>query len=95
VLSWSVLDAMACGCVVLGSDTAPVREVITAGKNGLLRGFNDVDGLVDSAVEVLEDPSSYRELGAAAQRTVAERYSLETVLPRMLEMYQETIQGDA
>jgi hypothetical protein len=44
---------------------------------------------------VLEDPSSYRELGAAAQRTVAERYSLDSVLPRMLEMYQEVTRRDA
>jgi glycosyltransferase involved in cell wall biosynthesis len=89
VLSWSVLDAMACGCVVLGSDTAPVREVITDGRNGLLRGFHDVDGLAESAVEVLKDPGSYRELGAAARATVAERFSLEAVLPRMLRLYEE------
>jgi glycosyltransferase involved in cell wall biosynthesis len=89
VLSWSVLDAMACGCVVLGSDTAPVREVITDGENGLLRGFYDVDRLAEAAVEVLKDPPAYRQLGAAAQRTVAQRYSLQVVLPRMLDLYEE------
>jgi glycosyltransferase involved in cell wall biosynthesis len=89
VLSWSVLDAMACGCVVLGSDTAPVREVITDGENGLLCGFHDVEGLAGAAVDVLEDPSAYRGLGAAAQRTVEERYSLQAVLPRMLDLYKQ------
>ena len=89
VLSWSVLDAMACGCVVLGSDTAPVREVISDGRNGLLRGFHDVEGLAEAAVEVLKDPAAHRELGAAARRTVEERYSLDTVLPQMLELYEE------
>jgi glycosyltransferase involved in cell wall biosynthesis len=89
VLSWSVLDAMACGCVVLGSDTAPVREVISDGQNGLLRGFHDVEGLAEAAVEVLKDPAAYRGLGAAAQQTVAERYSLEAVLPQMLKLYED------
>src|SRR5262249_44014226 len=36
VLSWSVLNAMASGCVVLASDVPPVREVINAGKDGLV-----------------------------------------------------------
>jgi glycosyltransferase involved in cell wall biosynthesis len=88
VLSWSVLNAMACECVVLGSDTAPVREVIEQGENGLLRGFFDVDGLAEAAVEVLEDPSSHRPLGEAARRTIEQRYGLDAVMPRMLDLYR-------
>src|SRR5262249_21976016 len=56
VLSWSLLNALACGCTVLASDTAPVREVIQDGSNGLLADFFDVDGLVDKGVAVLKDP---------------------------------------
>lgn len=93
VLSWSMLDAMACGCVVLGSDTTPVREVITDGQNGILRDFFDVDAMASVAVDVLKDPGAFRELGTAARRTVEERYALEVVMPRMVGLLEDVAGG--
>lgn len=89
VLSWSMLDAMACGCTVLASDTAPVREVIRNGENGILRDFFDVDGLAAAALDVLKDPWAYRELGQAAVRTISEEYSLDAIMPSMLALYED------
>jgi glycosyltransferase involved in cell wall biosynthesis len=88
VLSWSMMDAMSCGAVVLGSDTAPVREMIRDGENGLLADFFDPDGLAAKAIQVLRDPDAARPLGRAAERNIVESYSLESVLPRMLDLYQ-------
>lgn len=88
VLSWSMMDAMSCGAVVLGSDTSPVREMIEDGRNGLLADFFSPEAFAAKAVAVLEDPGAYRPLGRAAEAFVAERYSLEAVLPRMLGLYE-------
>lgn len=87
VLSWSMMDAMSCGAVVLGSDTPPVKEMIHDGKNGLLADFFDAEGIARRAVEVLKDPDAFRATGNSAEQMIAERYSLETVLPKMRALY--------
>jgi glycosyltransferase involved in cell wall biosynthesis len=89
VLSWSLLDALACGALVLASDTAPVREVVEHGRNGLLGGFFDVTGLADAAERALDNPAEYEPLRRAAVETVRERYSLAVCLPPMLRLYDE------
>jgi glycosyltransferase involved in cell wall biosynthesis len=93
VLSWSMMNAMSCGAVVLGSATPPVMEMIREGENGLLTDFFDVEGFAIKAVKVLRDPAAFRPLGAAAERTIEEKYSLEAVLPAMLKMYEEAPQA--
>ena len=94
VLSWSLMNSLACGCTVLGSATAPVQEMITHGENGFLADFFDVDGLTDLALQVLDDPEKYRHFGEAGAKMIQESYSLEKMLPKMLDLYERTI-GDA
>lgn len=53
VLSWSLLEAMACGAPIVASDTKPVREVIRDDHNGTTVGFFDVDGIARGAIDWL------------------------------------------
>ncbi len=91
IASWSLLNAMACECVVLGSDTGPVREFIAHGRTGLLAEFYDVDRLAALAQEVLADPGAHRPLAQAAARLVRERYSLDVTVPRMEAFYEQVV----
>lgn len=85
VLSWSLLEAMALGAPVLGSDTAPVREVIAHGENGMLVDFFDGEALVRRACEMLGSESLRRVLSGRARATVVEGYDLASVsLPQQL-----------
>lgn len=90
VLSWSMMNAMSCGAVVLGSDTAPVREMIRDGETGLLADFFDVDQIARKAIAVLKDPQAHRPLGRAAEKWIEQRYSLQAVLPEMINLYHQT-----
>jgi glycosyltransferase involved in cell wall biosynthesis len=88
VLSWSVLNAMSCARVVLGSDVPPVREVIEPGRTGLVEPLFDVDRLTRTALAVLDDPAEYRPLGVAARALMVERYSLDVCLPALKDYFE-------
>jgi glycosyltransferase involved in cell wall biosynthesis len=90
VLSWSLLNALACGAPVVASDTAPVREVIEHGRTGLLTDFFDGDALVRTIERVIDGPTAHRPLGTAGGRLVAERYSTEVCLPRLARLFEQT-----
>ena len=87
VLSWSMLEAMASECLVIGSATAPVQEVIRQGENGLLVDFFNPGELAETLVKALEKPDDYKELRRAARRTVQARYDLQSIcLPQHLAL---------
>jgi glycosyltransferase involved in cell wall biosynthesis len=85
VLSWSMLEAMSAGCLLVASDTTPVKEVLTDGQNGLLVDFFDHEQLACRVAQVLAAPERYKPLREKARLTVLERYDLKTsCLPKML-----------
>lgn len=85
VLSWSLLEAMATGCAIVGSDTAPVREVICDGETGQLVDFFDAQALAQKVCALLENPDERKRLGMNARRFIVENYDLKSVcLPAQL-----------
>jgi glycosyltransferase involved in cell wall biosynthesis len=93
VLSWSLLNALACGATVLASDTAPVREVIRHGQTGLLTDFFDADAMADAAGRVLDAPDDHRHLGPAGVELIRREYSLDVCLPRLARLFADTAEG--
>lgn len=88
VLSWSMLEAMACGCVVFGSDTAPVREVIKHGANGYLVDFFDTQAQVTQLTQVLDAPTIQDALRNCARQTVLDCYTTHYGLAQYLQLLQ-------
>ena len=89
ILSWSMLEAMSAGCLVLASDTAPVQEVISHGDNGLLFPFLQPERLAAAAIEALVEPARFDHLRAAARQTVVDRFDFQRVsLPGYLRFLE-------
>ena len=94
VLSWSSLEAMSAGCLVVGSNTPPVREAIEHRKNGLLVDFFDIEGLARTVAEALEQRERFAPLRMAARETAVARYDLKRVcLPQQIELVNVLASG--
>ena len=89
VLSWSVLEAMSCGVLLVASATPPVQEVVEDGKNGLLTDFFDSAALAERLVQALSDPARFAPMRQAARRTILERFDLKRIcLPRQVALVE-------
>lgn len=93
VLSWSALEAMSTGCLLVASNTAPVTEVIRDGENGLLVDFFNPQQIADRISEVLDHPTRLQELRDRARATILEHYALSKLLPQHLQLLDRMVSG--
>ena len=92
VLSWSMLEAMSAGALVVGSRTAPVEELITDGVNGRLVDFFDTAEIAEVLTDALARPMVYRHLREAARAHIVENYDLRSIcLPRLIDFVEGRI----
>ena len=85
-MSWSLLEAMSCGCAVVGSATAPVQEVIRDRYNGLLVDFFEPQQVAEAIAELLNERNLAQELGEAARATILQHYRLADCVQRQLAL---------
>ena len=89
VLSWSMLEAMSLGCVVIGSATPPVEEVITDSENGHLVDFFDADALATKICDVVANPDAQQKIRTAARQHIIDTYDLKTIcLPKLMHFVE-------
>ena len=95
VLSWSMLEAMSAGCLVVGSRTPPVEELIRDGENGLMVDFFDVKAWSARLIEALAEPEKFAPLRVQARRDIQTGYDLNGVcLPQMVEFVEAVGRGE-
>jgi glycosyltransferase involved in cell wall biosynthesis len=86
----TLLQAMASGCAILGSATAPVQEFIEDGKHGRLAPLEDVETLTSVALEMIANPEQCRELAREARLRAVEEYELWSCTRRLCDFLEET-----
>lgn len=91
VLSWSLIEALSAGCVIIGSETAPVLEVLNK-ENSLLVPFFEYDQIADCVIEALTFPRRFRAIRTQARRTALDQFDLTRIcLPKITKFVQEAV----
>ncbi|HMM39068.1 MAG TPA: glycosyltransferase [Desulfovibrio sp.] len=93
VLSWSFLEALSCGCLVVASDTEPVREVARDGVNALLTDFHSPQAIAARVAEALDRREESAPLRAEARRTILRDHDLRPLLARHVALVKGTEDG--
>lgn len=93
VLSWSVMEAMACETLLVASATEPVREVIKDRKNGLLFGFFKQDELLGAIDEALASPDNLEAIRKKARQSILTGYKLEDCLDKHVGLLETMAAG--
>lgn len=88
VLSWSMLEAMSCGCLVIGSETPPVQEFIQDGENGLLVPFDSAQELCNSLNKVLTSSSNLQNIRNKARDKILRECDLKNCLLSQSELIE-------
>ena len=92
VLSWSLLDAMSVGCLVVASDTAPVREFMADGRTGLLVPMHDPAALAARIETALDGGAALEEVRRRARKTVVDTLDAKRVIwPRKRTLLEKLI----
>ncbi|MDW8065787.1 MAG: glycosyltransferase [Anaerolineae bacterium] len=88
-----LVEAMACGVPVVGSDSGAIPEVI--GDAGLIFPEGDAAALADRLHCLMEDPGLRRELGERGYQRAVSLYSQEVLAARTLDFYRKIMGQEA
>jgi glycosyltransferase involved in cell wall biosynthesis len=86
-LSWSLFQALSTGCLIVASNSAPVKDAIINGETGLLVEPYDVAGFTQKIAEVLDNPEAFQPLREAARQQMVEQFGFEVCLPKLAQFY--------
>ena len=86
VLSWSMLEAMSCGCLLIGSSTMPVEEIIVDNVNGLLVPFKQAETLAKTLLYAIKNQDKILYMRNNARKHIIDNYDLNQCLDKHIAL---------
>lgn len=94
VLSWSMLESLACGVAIVSSNTSPVLEVVQDGVNGLLADFFSPEDVAKKIFTILDSKDGMSEMRKKAREKVVKEYDLQRLLPLHVGLVKDLARGE-
>jgi len=91
-MPYALLEAMACGKPVIGSDIPGISDVVTHGKNGLLVPAGNPEVLAAAVLTLLNDEDFRRRLGQKARQLMVEKYNWDIIIKKIEKVYYEAME---
>jgi glycosyltransferase involved in cell wall biosynthesis len=89
-----MIEAMACGCPVVTTDTGCAREAVRDGENGIVVPVNDVAGMRHAVERLYRDPKERKKLSEKAAEE-AQKWSFSARVKEQVKFYERIINQTA
>jgi alpha-maltose-1-phosphate synthase len=88
---YAALEAMACGKPVVGFACGSIEEIVDNGRTGFLRAVDDIDGLRDDVLKLMQDASLRARMGDAARDRAITAFSVDAGVASYVEAYRDAM----
>ncbi|WP_096188656.1 N-acetyl-alpha-D-glucosaminyl L-malate synthase BshA [Evansella halocellulosilytica] len=88
-----ILEAMACGVPVIGTNVGGIPEVIEDGKSGFISPMGDIDHIADRAIQILQNPNLQKEMSMNAMNRASMDFHQEKIVQQYEDVYRYAIEG--
>jgi glycosyltransferase involved in cell wall biosynthesis len=89
----TIVEAMAAGLAVIGSEVGGSIEIMRDGANALTYPAGDASALADRIVQLRESPELHERIVKAGRKTVLERFTLDRMVDEIEEWLSEIVSG--
>ncbi|MBM7094625.1 N-acetyl-alpha-D-glucosaminyl L-malate synthase BshA [Bacillus sp. H-16] len=89
-----LLEAMACGLPVIGTNIGGIPEVINDKESGFICDLGDIEQIARKAVEILSDDNLHASMSKEAKRRAEEIFHQDLIVAQYEEIYERTIKGE-
>ncbi|MBI3018187.1 MAG: glycosyltransferase family 4 protein [Deltaproteobacteria bacterium] len=89
----SLIEAQACGKVVIATDVGGVRDIVFSGQNGHVVSLNDEVGFTRHLLTLLDNPEMRQKMGEYGKKFVFNNFGKENLLRDIDALYSKLLAG--
>ena len=90
-LPLGLIEAMASGLPVIGTNVEGIQDIIMPNKNGLLVRIGDVEGLKTALLTLIQNESLMHRMGLESKKLVADNYSLKHCIKQYQDLFMDVM----